>query len=148
MNKTILIALALISTNAFANEDNRQIVNLSETNRNLVLTEMRTLLSGTQSILDALANEDMNAVAEAAKPLGMSMAHNAENHLHNALPREFMMLGKTVHISFDEIARDAQEIGKIQHTLKQLNQMMGQCTACHATYQILPIARQKVGEPK
>lgn len=140
MKKITLLTLALISATAFADEDNRRVLNLSETNRNLVLTEMRALLSGTQSILEALANEDMKAVAEAAKPLGMGMAHNAENHLHDVLPKEFMMLGKTVHVAFDEIARDAQEIGDTQHTLKQLNQMMGQCTACHATYQIRPIS--------
>lgn len=139
MKKIALLALVL-SNSVFADEDSRRVVNLSETNRHLVLTEMRALLSGTQSILQALANNDMKAVAQAAKPLGMGMAHNAENHLHDALPKEFMMLGKTVHVAFDEIARDAQEIGETKHTLKQLNQMMGQCTACHATYQIRPIA--------
>ena len=136
MKKIALISLALISTSVFADEDNRRVVNLSETNRNLVLTEMRALLSGTQAILGALANDDMKAVAESAKPLGMGMAHNAENHLHDALPKEFMMLGKTVHVAFDEIARDAESVNDSKHTLKQLNQMMAQCTACHSSYQI------------
>jgi hypothetical protein len=136
MKKIALISLALISTSVFADEDNRRVVNLSETNRNLVLTEMRALLSGTQAILGALANDDMKGVAEAAKPLGMGMAHNAENHLHDALPKEFMMLGKTVHVAFDEIARDAESVNDSKHTLKQLNQMMAQCTACHSAYQI------------
>ena len=136
MKKIILLTLALTSSLAIAEEDSRRVVNLNETNRHLVLSEMRALLSGTQAVLGALANNDMKAVSEAAKPLGMGMAHNAENHLHDALPKEFMMLGKTVHVAFDEIARDAEIIGDSKHTLKQLNQMMGQCTACHATYQI------------
>ena len=141
MKKIALFALVLISTNVFAEEiDNRRVVTLSETNRHLVLTEMRALLSGTQAILGALANNDMKAVAEAAKPLGMGMAQNAENHLHDALPKEFMILGKTIHEAFDEIARDAESVNDSKHTLKQLNQMMGQCTACHSAYQIRPIS--------
>ena len=140
MKKIILLTLALTSSLAVAEEDSRRVVNLNETNRHLVLSEMRALLSGTQAILGALANDDMKAVSEAAKPLGMGMANNAENHLHDALPKEFMMLGKTVHVAFDEIARDAETMNDAKHTLKQLNQMMGQCTACHATYQIQPFS--------
>jgi hypothetical protein len=141
MKKIALFAFALLSTNAFAEEtDSRRVLTLNETNRHLVLTEMRALLSGTQAILGALANDDMKAVAEAAKPLGMGMAHNAENHLHDALPKEFMMLGKTVHIAFDEIARDAEAVNDSKHTLKQLNQALGQCAACHSVYQIRPLS--------
>lgn len=140
MKKIILVALALTSSLAIAQEDSRRIVDLNEANRHLVLSEMRALFSGTQAILGALANDDMKAVADAAKPLGMGMAQNAENHLHDALPKEFMMLGKTVHVAFDEIARDAETVNDAKHTLKQLNQMMGQCTACHATYQIRSIS--------
>jgi hypothetical protein len=141
MKKIALLTLALFSTNAFAEEiDHRRVLTLNETNRHLVLTEMRALFSGTQAILGALANDDMKAVAQAAKPLGMGMAHNAENHLHDALPKEFMMMGKTVHIAFDEIALDAETVKDSKHTLKQLNQAFGQCTACHSAYQIRPLS--------
>ena len=145
MKKLTLLLLVLTSQFAIAEDDfdNRRVLTLNETNRHLVLTEMRALLSGTQAILGALANDDMKAVAESAKPLGMGMANNAENHLHDALPKEFMMLGKTVHIAFDEIARDAEIVNDPKHTLKQLNQMMGQCTACHASYQIRLISAEK-----
>jgi len=137
MKKIALVTLALLSTNTFAEEvDNRRVLSLNEVNRHHVLSEMRALLSGTQAILGALANDDMKAVADAAKPLGMGMAHSAENHLHDILPKEFMMLGKSAHMAFDEIARDAETVKNPMHTLQQLNQAMGQCNACHLAYQI------------
>ena len=42
MKKIALISLALISTSVFADEDNRRVVNLSETNRNLRDAQLRS----------------------------------------------------------------------------------------------------------
>ena len=52
----------------------------------------------------------MDAVAKYARPLGMSMAHKAEDHLKDALPKEFMQLGMSVHQDFDQIAADAASL--------------------------------------
>jgi cytochrome c556 len=137
MRKTVLLVCALLSVSALAQaEDKRQVLTVNEMQRNHVLTEMRALLSGTQAILAALAKDDMKAVAEAAKPLGMGMAHKAEDHLKGALPKEFMQLGMTVHQDFDQIAADAETKKDSKHTLKQLSESMAKCTACHEGYQL------------
>ena len=139
MNKIIFILLVFFATSASTEElDNRQVLNLSEPQRDHVLGEMRALLTGIQNILAALAKNDMTAVAQAAKSLGMGMAHNAENHLHGVLPKEFMQLGMSVHKDFDLIAADAESLKDSKHALQQLSDAMGKCTACHATYQIRP----------
>ncbi len=136
MNKIILL-LACFATSALAEEvDNRQMLNLTESQRNHVLSEMRSLLTGTQNILAALANDDRVAVAEHAQSLGFNMKHKAENPLHDVLPKDFMMLGMSMHKDFDLIAADAITLKDTKHTLKQLSGTMGKCTACHATYQI------------
>ena len=63
----LLLALGLATVTAMAGEaDNRLVLNLSKPQRNHVLGEMRSLLTGTQYILDALARNDMAAVAEQA----------------------------------------------------------------------------------
>lgn len=139
MKKLLILTLSLISSTVLAEAepvDARRVLTLNEMQRNHVLTEMRALLTGTQSILAALAKDDMKAVTEAAKPLGMGMAHNAENHLQGVLPKEFMHLGMSVHQGFDKIAEDAVSVKDSKHTLQQLNQIMDQCTTCHASYQI------------
>ena len=139
MKKILAIALGLlaITTTVAANEiDKRQILPITEMQRDHVLTEMRALLSGTQNILDALLREDMAAVARYARSLGMGMVHKAEDHLKAVLPKEFMQLGMSVHKDFDQIAIDAESLKDPKHTLRQLSESMKKCNACHAGYQI------------
>jgi hypothetical protein len=139
LKKILAIALGLlaITTTVAANEiDKRQILPITEMQRDHVLTEMRALLSGTQNILDALLREDMAAVARYARSLGMGMMHKAEDHLKAVLPKEFMQLGMSVHKDFDQIAMDAESLKDPKHTLRQLSESMKKCNACHAGYQI------------
>ncbi len=139
MNKIIFL-LAFIASSAFAEAvDNRQILILTEPQRNHVLTEMRSLLTGTQNILAAIAKDDMAAVAGHAELLGFNMKHKAENPLHDVLPKDFMMLGMSMHKDFDLIAADAVTLKDPKHTLKQLSDTMAKCTGCHASYQIRPV---------
>ncbi len=137
--KKLIILAAITANQVLAQEiDNRQVLNLTEPQRNHVLTEMRALLAGTQNIISALAKDDMVTVAESAKAIGFNMKHKAENPLHDVLPRDFMMLGMSMHKDFDVIAEDAVTLKNPKHTLQQLSETMAKCSACHATYQILP----------
>ncbi|WMJ08208.1 hypothetical protein [Nitrosomonas sp. sh817] len=138
MQKTrMIIACLLISTSAIAAEkDSRQILALSEAQRGHVLEEMRALLSGTQNILAALSTDDMASVSKHARPLGLGMAHKAEDHLKGVLPKEFMQLGMSLHQDFDQIAVDAESKKDPKLTLRQLSDAMAKCVACHDAYQI------------
>lgn len=138
MQKTrMIIACLLISTSAIAAEkDSRQILVLSEAQRGHVLEEMRALLSGTRNILAALSTDDMASVSKYARPLGLGMAHKAENHLKGVLPKEFMQLGMSLHQDFDQIAVDAESKKDPKLTLRQLSDAMAKCVACHDAYQI------------
>ena len=130
-------ALFLFMAAAAANEvDKRQVIPLSEHQRDHVLTEMRALLSGTRNILDALSRDEMAVVAREADSLGLGMAGKGEDHLGSILPGEFMRLGMSVHQDFDNIARDARSIKDPKHTLRQLSEAMKKCDSCHAGYQI------------
>ena len=144
MKKKIVAAVALgfIATTVMANDvDERQVLPITEMQRNHILTEMRALLVGTQNILYALSEDDMAAVARHARTLGMGMAHKGENHLQSVLPQEFMQLGMAAHKNFDQIAIDAESLKDPKHTLRQLSASMNQCVACHAAYQIRITAR-------
>lgn len=133
----IIIACLLISTSAIAADmDNRQTLTLTEGQRSHVLEEMRALLSGTRDILAALSTNDMAAVSRYARPLGLGMAHKAEDHLKSVLPREFMQLGMSLHQDFDQIAADAESKKDSKLTLRQLSNAMAKCVACHDVYQI------------
>ncbi len=101
-----------------------------------VLSEMRSLLAGTQAIIAALATDDMDAVAKEARRLGMGMKKKPENKLHGILPKAFMMQGKAVHMAFDAIADDAESIKDPKYTLKQLGDALSLCKGCHEMYRI------------
>ncbi|SFN95427.1 hypothetical protein SAMN05216386_2236 [Nitrosospira briensis] len=137
MKNIFAIALIFVTAAATADDiDKRQVLHLTELQRDHVLTEMRALLSGTQKILEALYKEDMTAIAAHARSLGMGMAHKGEDHLKSVLPREFMQLGMSVHKAFDEIAADAEALKDSRYTLRQLSESMKNCVACHESYQI------------
>jgi hypothetical protein len=137
-----IIAYSLLATAAFAGDhDDRQTLKLSEAQRGHVLEEMRALLSGTQNILAALSKDDIAAVAQHARPLGMSMAYKAEDHLKGVLPKEFMELGMSLHQDFDQIAADAESKKDPKLTLRQLSDSMSKCVACHASYQIRTVTK-------
>lgn len=137
MKKIYALVLCLSMTSAMAADiDERMILSLNEMQRHHILTEMRALLLGTQQILQALAEEDMLAVARHARMLGTEMTHKGENHLQSVLPEDFMMLGMSVHKSFDQIAAEAETLKNPKHTLLQLSTTMEHCIACHAAYQI------------
>ena len=145
MSKVLLFILGLVATSVQAEAiDNRQVLTLTESQRDHVLGEMRALLTGTQNILIALSKDDMAAVAQYARPLGMKMADTAETHLKGVLPQEFMQLGMSVHKDFDLIAADAETLKDPKHTLKQLGESMSKCTACHASYQIRTVKPAQV----
>lgn len=133
----IIIACLLICTSAIAADmDNRQTLTLNEGQRSHVLEEMRALLSSTRDILAALSTDDMAAVSMYARPLGLGMAHKAEDHLKSVLPREFMQLGMSLHQDFDQIAADAESKKDSKLTLRQLSDAMAKCVSCHDAYQI------------
>jgi hypothetical protein len=143
----MIIACLLISTSAIAADmDNRQALTLTEAQRSHVLEEMRALLTGTRDILAALSKDDMAAVPRFARPLGLGMAHKAEDHLKSVLPREFMQLGMSLHQDFDQIAADAESKKDSRLTLRQLSDAMAKCVACHDAYQIqtTPLPSQPV----
>jgi len=61
------------------------------------------------------------------------------------LPLQFKALGMSTHKGFDQIAMDAHDLGDAKHSLQQLGQLMNNCVACHATYQLRSApSRQKV----
>lgn len=134
--RTIIVCLLISASAMAADMDNQQTLTLNEAQRSHVLEEMRALLSGTRDILAALSADDMASVSRYARPLGLGMAHKAEDHLKSILPREFMQLGTSLHQDFDLIAADAESKKDPKLTLRQLSDAMAKCVACHDAYQI------------
>lgn len=116
--------------------DTRVVLELSESERAMLLDEMRLFLAGVQEMTGALGKQDMATTAKAARSMGMKMAHEATPALRAKLPLEFRRLGSSVHRDFDQIAMDADSLMDVSHTLGQLSANLQKCVACHSMYQI------------
>lgn len=113
--------------------DNRVPIKVTSKERNQVLYEMRAFLQGMHNIHHALADNDMKAVAVAAKPLG-PMLHRIPRSLRERLPEEFLEMSIAMRELFDVIARDAETQKDPRHTLDQMAEAMSYCAGCHDTY--------------
>lgn len=116
--------------------DQRIAIVLSTTDRALILTEMRQFLSAVRTIDTALATHDLALVAKTAHGVGRSAARGVPLELMAKLPLGFKRLGFATHDGFDQIAMDARDLGDGQHTLRQMGELMNNCVACHAAYQL------------
>lgn len=138
----LLVGLSLISykfilTGAVTpSTDGRQAILLEESERNLVLAEMRMFLASVQKITKALSENDMKIVAEAAREVGLAAQQEVPGSLMGKLPLAFKKLGFDTHKKFDELALDAKDLGDPQYALEQLSTLMNNCVACHSTYRI------------
>ncbi|MEO6030959.1 MAG: hypothetical protein ABIP61_03485 [Burkholderiaceae bacterium] len=130
----------IVAGSVHAGKDGRAVVELAPSERALVLKEMRAFVAGLQQISQALADEDMQAVAAAARAMGAAKAHDAPRGLLGKLPLPFKQLAFGVHGGFDAIAQSAANGGTPKQTLTQLAGVLQSCVACHAQYQLSPDA--------
>lgn len=116
--------------------DARQVLELPPDERHLVLKEMRNFVLAIKEIATGLADRDMRQVAVAARRMGSDAAGAIPPRVVKKLPDPFKRMAGKVHQSFDRIALDAETMGDRSLALEQLGRLMGQCVACHETYQI------------
>ncbi|MCE9550982.1 MAG: hypothetical protein K8R50_08280 [Betaproteobacteria bacterium] len=147
-NKVALIALLLwiltivvfawffIRGNTTVGTDGRTAVVLQVGERDLILSEMRGLLSATQGILEGLNQGDMQRVIKASSAAGMIVAADASPALMAKLPIELKTLGMSVHHDMDAIAKAAENKAPTPEILKILSNTLTKCVACHSTWQL------------
>ena len=116
--------------------DKRVSLNLTSSERALLLEEMHQFVDGLQEMTGALSKQDMTAASQSARKLGIVMGHEVPPAMRAKLPMEFRQLGSSVHRDFDQIALDADKLQDVSHALSQLSATLQKCASCHAAYQI------------
>jgi hypothetical protein len=119
-------------------DDARQNIPLSETEKAIVMAEMRQMLSSIQGITEGLAQGDMQAVVGAAAKSGMAMMQEVPAQIRMKFPQAFAQMGMASHKAFDQIAQETKSIKDPSPVLRQLSAAMQNCVACHAAYRITP----------
>ena len=142
LSALLLIAIAamgymfLVRGSVVESDDGRTAIRLNAGERDLVLMEMRTFLESIQGITAALAENDMKAVSDNARKVGMANANEVPVTLMGKLPLEFKTLGLSTHEAFDALAMEATDMGDANVVLSKLGELMINCTSCHAGYRI------------
>jgi len=131
-----VFAWFFVRGNIGAGTDNRTAVVLAASERDLVLTEMRGLLSATHAILDGLTRSDMNLVGQAATSAGMAAAADVNPMLMAKLPLSFKQLGIDVHHDMDALAKAAETGRPVTELQSMLVGTLAKCVACHAAWQL------------
>lgn len=143
----IFILLAIIAFGAYKfifqgntkeskSVDGRIAILLNDSERDLILEEMRDFLISSQKIVQAAADDDMENAAKAAKKVGRAAQQAVPATLMGKLPMAFKKLGFDTHTKFDQLALDAGDLEDAEHSLGQLAELMNNCIACHAAYKI------------
>jgi len=135
--RIIAIALICFSATALAlpttTKDNRIAIQVSASERNQVLFEMREYLHNLFNIQNALANKDMKAVGVSTRPM-MGLLKNVPAGISTKAPEAFTQMA----IGMDEIltvmARDAETKGDMSLTQSQMAELMTYCSGCHDTF--------------
>ncbi|EHQ06251.1 hypothetical protein [Leptonema illini] len=138
----MLVGLFLMGRMSFSSlEDGRRVVEVSASDKVLILTEMRELLFALNRMHGALAVGDQQAAADAAESVGMGMVESLaerEASLIAKLPIEMKKLGFSTHENFDDIAKKLRDNpGMDQRTISaEIKTLTDKCVACHAAYRI------------
>ena len=116
--------------------DGRQAIQLEPHQRDLVLAEMRTFVDSLRDITQALGTDDSALFQKAALKVGLAAQEGVPLDLMKALPLPFKKLGMDTHRKFDELAAHARQGADTGQLLVELSQLMNNCVACHAAYQL------------
>ena len=131
-----VIAWFFVRGNTAPGTDNRVAIVLSADERDLVLREMRNLLSATHGVLDGVNQGNMKQVIQSAHSAGTAAAADVNPAIMAKLPLPFKTLGLSVHRDMDDLASAAGN-GKPAAELQQmLGGVLSKCVACHAAWQI------------
>lgn len=126
-----LFTVFFVKGTTTASSDNRRAIMLSPSEKDLVLGEMRTMLTAVNGVLGALSENDMKKAAIAASSGGMAMAVDTSPVLMAKLPLDFKELGMGTHKAFDDISADITKGATLPEILKSMHQITNRCVACH-----------------
>ena len=115
-------------------DDKRVAIQLTSSERDLVLSEMRIFLQSVQQITSGISSDDMVLVTDSASKSGRNAQLAVPGSLVGKLPLAFKKLGFDTHAKFDELALDAEQLGDRDHTLEQLSVLLQNCVSCHAAF--------------
>lgn len=123
---------------ARSDADTRQALVLTADERAHMLAGMRTYLEALQGVVESLAINKLDGVADSAKRGGAKMLQDAPATVPLKAPLAFTAMSLNTHEKFDILAERAAKSASRGEVLTALAEIMGNCTSCHATFRAVP----------
>lgn len=122
--------------------DGRIQIVLAQSERDLILGEMRMLLKAVHTVVTGLAGQDQEVnraqIEQAVRSAGMDMAADVNPALMAKLPLPFKQMGMSIHKDMDALADAIVQKATPQQILQRLSNMTARCTGCHDMYRFAP----------
>lgn len=131
----LLVALPLAATRA---NDARETIALSAAEAEDLRAGMRGYLESVQGIVEGLATAKPALVATQAQKSGAAMLDSKVIAAGLAMPAGFIAMSLATHRQFDDLARIASAGAPRLQLLAALNDILANCTSCHAAYRLRP----------
>lgn len=125
-----------VSGSVMPSDDGRISVLLTKDERDLILNEMRAFLVSVQGVSQAITENDMARVESLAHKAGMAAEQGTPGSLLQKIPLSMKKLGFGTRDKFDEISDTARTEKDASLAREQLDALMLNCIACHATYRL------------
>ena len=143
IGQTLVAALICLSTGALAQSptanDNRIAILVTPAERNQMLYEMRDFLHSLFNMHNALAKNDMKAVAVSTRPMA-GLLDRIPASAKEKLPEGFTQIALGMNEALQVMARDAEAKANMSLTQSQMAELMTYCSGCHDTFrfEIIP----------
>lgn len=134
----LLAAPAILQHAAATGTDERQVIVLTPTERDVMLAGMRTYLETIQGITAALAENQPDRVAAIAAKSGAKLLQTVSPATAPKLPLGFMSMSFDTHDKFDKLSAKAARTASRGEVLGDLRDILGNCTSCHMSYRAVP----------
>ena len=137
----LLLALAgftykFVSGSVAPSDDGRTSVVLNKDERNLILDEMRAFLISVQAVSQAITEGDRDTIIREATRAGMAAEANTPGAIFRKIPLAMKQLGFDTRGRFDQIAEAARQGADMKTLRVQLDSLLNNCIACHASFRL------------
>jgi cytochrome c556 len=122
--------------------DKRAVIALPANQRDVLLNQMRGMLTGMQTIMDAASKMDVARIRTIATSQGAGAIAGQDSALEKLLPQDFRKMEAETRAQFDALSEAVRGFTARDTTLAYLSRISQGCVGCHGKYKLAPAAKE------
>ena len=131
-----IIAFLFIQGQTKPLPDNRVEVQVSESERAFILSQMRQFVEATKGIVEGINHNKVDLIRNGSRIGGKSAESKEPASLKLKIPIQWKKLGKRLHNGFDGLTEAAEKGASKEELLNMLSDHLGTCVSCHNVFRL------------